>query len=201
MKFCVLMGSPREEGNTAALLAPFLEECGALGSQTQVIPLYDRAVNPCLGCMACQDAPDGPGCVQDDDFAAIFQAMADCDVIILATPIYAFFCTAPMKALLDRAIYAGVKNYGREKGPRLLAGKRLAAIATCGYPPERGADLWEEGVKRFCRHGGLEYMGIFCRRDWGSREPFMNEEREQAVRDFAQALTLAVRADNMVELT
>ena len=52
MKFCVLMGSPREEGNTAALLAPFLEECGALGSQTQVIPLYDRAVNPCLGCMA-----------------------------------------------------------------------------------------------------------------------------------------------------
>lgn len=29
----------------------------------------------------------------------------------------------------------------------------------------------------------------------------MNEEREQAVRDFAQALTLAVRADNMVELT
>lgn len=193
MKFCVLMGSPRREGNTAALLRPFLEECGAMEIETEVIWLYDRAVNPCLGCMACQDCLNGPGCVQDDDFEEIFRAMANSDVIILATPIYSFFCTAPMKALLDRAIYAGVKNYGAVKGPKLLEGKRMAAVATCGYPPEKGADLWEEGLKRFCRHGGLEYMGIFCRRDWGRREPFMNEEREQAVRDFAQAIQMSVQ--------
>lgn len=197
MKFCVLAGSPRKDGNTAALLAPFLEECGAMGVEAQVIPLYDRVVNPCLGCMACQSCLDGLGCVQDDDFEEIFQKMSDCDVPILATPIYAFFCAAPMKALLDRAIYAGVKNYGPVKGPRLLAGKRVAAIATCGYPPEKGADLWEEGLKRFCRHGGLEYMGIFCRRDRGGAEPFMNEEREQAVRDFAQAVRMSVRGSEL----
>ena len=200
MKFCVCMGSPRAEGNTAALLAPFLEECRALGVETQVIFLHDRAVKPCLGCMTCQDCLEGPGCVQDDGFGEVFQAMADSDVIVLATPIYAFFCTAPMKALLDRAIYAGTKNSGRVKGPRLLEGKRLAAVVTCGYPPERGADLWEEGLKRFCRHGGLEYMGILCRQDRGGAEPFMNEDRAQAARDFAQALVLAVRADRMAGL-
>ena len=201
MKFSVLMGSPRREGNTAALLRPFLEECQVLGVETETIWLYDQAVNPCLGCMACQDVLDGPGCVQDDDFEEIFQSMVNCDAVILATPIYSFFCTAPMKALMDRAIYAGVKNYGAVKGPKLLAGKRVAVISTCGYPLEKGADLWEEGVKRWCRHGGLEYMGMFGRRDWGRGEPFLNEEREQAVRDFAQALTLAVRADSMAELT
>ena len=200
MKFCVCMGSPRAEGNTAALLAPFLEECRALGVETQVIFLHDRAVKPCLGCMTCQDCLEGPGCVQDDGFGEVFQAMADSDVIVLATPIYAFFCTAPMKALLDRAIYAGTKNYGRVKGPRLLEEKRLAAVVTCGYPPERGAGLWEEGLKRFCRHGGLEYMGILCRQDRGGAEPFMNEDRAQAARDFAQALVLAVRADRMAGL-
>ena len=198
MRFCILMGSPRREGNTAALLAPFLEECGVMGVETQLIRLYDRALGPCLGCMACQNAPRAPGCVQEDDFADIFRAMAGCDVIVAATPIYAFFCTAPMKALLDRAIYAGVKNYGREKGPKLLEGKRLVSIVTCGYPPEKGAGLWEEGLKRFCRHGGLEYMGLFCRRDWGKREPFMNEEREQAVRDFAQAIRMSIRAEEPV---
>jgi len=150
-------------------------------------------ISPCQGCKTCQDVLDGLGCIQEDDLQAVFQAMLDCDVIILATPIYAFFCTAPMKALLDRVIYAGVKNYGREKGPRLLEGKRLASIVTCGYPPEEGAGLWEEGLKRFCRHGGLEYMGLFCRRDWGGREPFMNGERERAVRDFAQAIQLSIR--------
>lgn len=192
MNFCVLVGSPRENGNTVTLLAPFLEECAEMGIESSVISLYDRVVNPCLGCMACQDCMDGLGCIQDDDFEEIFQAMAGCDVIILATPIYSFFCTAPMKALLDRTVYAGTKNYGQEKGPRLLEGKRLAAIATCGYSPERGADLWEEGLKRFCRHGGLEYMGMLCRRDWGKREPFMNEEREQAARDFAQAIRMSI---------
>ena len=97
MKFCVLMGSPRESGNTAALLCPFLEECGAMGVETETIRLYDREVKPCLGCMACQDAAHGPGCAQDDGFEEIFRAMQDSDVIVLATPIYAFFCTAPMK--------------------------------------------------------------------------------------------------------
>lgn len=201
MKCCVLMGSPRREGNTAALLGPFLEECGALGVETETVWLYEKRIAPCLGCMACQDVLDGLGCVQEDDFQPVFQSMLDCDIILLATPIYSFFCTAPMKALMDRAIYAGVKNYGREKGPKLLAGKRAAALVTCGYPPEKGAGLWEEGVKRWCRHGGLEYMGMFCRRDWGKREPFMNEEREQSARDFARALVLAVRADRMAELT
>ena len=197
MKFCVLMGSPREAGNTAALLASFLEECRALGVETQVISLYDRAVRPCLGCMTCQDCLEGPGCVQDDDFEEIFRAMEGCDVIVLATPIYAFFCTAPMKALLDRAIYAGTKNYGAEKGPKLLAGKGAAILSTCGYPPEKGAGLWEEGLKRFCRHGGLEYMGMFCRRDLGRSEPFMNMERERDVRDFAQAIRMSIRAGEL----
>lgn len=201
MKFCVLTGSPRENGNTAALLAPFLDECRKLGVELQVIPLRDRDVRPCLGCRSCQDCLDGPGCVQEDGFAEIFSAMSASDVIVLATPIYAFFCTAPMKALMDRAIYAGTKNYGREKGPRLLAGRRAATVVTCGYRPERGADLWEEGLKRWCRHGGLEYLGILCRRDHGGTGPFMNEEREQAARDFAQALYLALRADQMAELT
>ena len=197
MKFCILMGSPRREGNTAALLAPFLEECAGMGVETETIWLYDKTIAPCLGCRTCQDRMDGPGCVREDDFQEIFRAMARCDVVVPVTPIYTFFCTAPMKALLDRTIYAGVKNYGREKGPKLLAGKRLAAIATCGYPPERGADLWEEGLKRFCRHGGLEYMGMFCRQNWGKREPFLNPEREQAVRDFAQAIRMSVRAEEL----
>lgn len=197
MKFCILMGSPRKDGNTAALLAPFLEECTALGVETEVIWLYDRNLAPCVGCKTCQDCLEGLGCVQTDDFQEIFRAMTDSDVIVLATPIYAFFCTAPMKALLDRAIYAGVKNYGREKGPKLLEGRRVASIVTCGYPAEKGADLWEAGLKRFCRHGGLEYMGMFCRRDMGRNETFLTEDRERAVRDFAQAIRMAIRAEEL----
>ena len=195
MRASVLMGSPRREGNTAALLSVFLEEWKAMGHSARVIHLYEREVLPCRGCMVCQNCLDGLGCVQRDEFAEIFQEMADSDVILFATPIYAWYCTAPMKALMDRAIYAGVKNYGREKGPTLLQGRRVASLVTCGYPPDRGADLWEEGLKRWCRHGKLEYMGMFCRRDWGRTVAFLDGDRIQAVRDYARALALAIHME------
>ena len=68
----------------------------------------------------------------------------DCDLLLLASPIYLWSCTAPMKVALDRCIYALCKYYGDEKGPSLWEGKAVAALTTCGYRVEKGADLWEE---------------------------------------------------------
>jgi len=197
MKVTILQGSPRREGNTAFLTRAFQEECVRLGVETDYFHLYDLDVNPCLGCMACQDVLDGLGCVQHDAFARVFTAMADSDVILLATPIYAWYCTTPMKALVDRTIYAGNKNYGKEKGPAMLAGKKIASIVTCGYPAEKGADLWEAGLKRWCKHGKMEYIGMLCRRDLGRSVPFEDEEKEQAARDFAHAIYLSITSEGL----
>lgn len=197
MKFAVLMGSPRPEGNTAALLRPFLEECTRMGVETQCFRLNELSLLPCRGCMACQEVPDRLGCVQEDDLSKVFEAMEDCDVMVLATPIYSWYCTPAMKALMDRAIYAGNKYYGREKGASLLEGRRVATVVTCGYRPQEGADLWEQGLKRWCAHGKMEYMGMLCRRDLGRKVPFLDEEKEQAARDFAQAICLAVKTEEL----
>lgn len=197
MKLTVLFGSPRKNGNTAALTEPFLKECAALGIETQRFDLYDKTLEPCLGCMACQDIFDGPGCVQKDAFEELFRAMADCDVLVLASPIYSWYCTAPMKNLMDRAIYAGNKYYGKEKGPSLLAGKKVAAISTCGYRPDKGADLWREGLKRWCKHGNMEYLGMLCRRDLGRNTIFSNEETQQAALDLAQAIYLSLTTEEL----
>ena len=197
MKMTVLNGSPRPEGNTALLLRSFLDECARMGVETQCFRLYDRKLAPCRGCMACQDIPDRLGCVLEDDCSGVFEAMRDCDVILLATPIYSWYCTPPMKALMDRVIYAGNKYYGREKGPSLLEGRRVASVVTCGYRPQEGADLWEQGLKRWCAHGKMEYMGMLCRRDMGRKVPFLDEEKEQAARDFARAIGLAVKAEEL----
>lgn len=190
MKCTVLFGSPRREGNTAALLRPFLEEMTALGVEVDRIDLYDKHIEPCLGCMNCQDRLEELGCVREDDFADVFHTMADSDLIVFATPIYAWYCTAPMKALADRAIYAGNKNYGRTRGPAMLAGKGIATLVTCGYPAEKGADLWIDGLKRWCKHGKMKYLGELCGRDFGRNVPFMKEDLERAVRDFARQLAL-----------
>lgn len=123
-----------------------------------------------------------------DDMPRIFEAVAASELLILATPVYSWYCTPPMKAMLDRLVYAENMYYGGERGPSLWAGRKVALITTCGYPPEKGADLLEEGIRRYCRHSQLRYEGMLCARHLGYDIPFMNEERERQARQFAETL-------------
>ena len=170
-----------------------MDENSQMGIEQDVIWLYDRDIRPCLGCKVCQNVTDRLGCVQDDDFETIFHSIQTSDVILFATPIYSWYCTAPMKALMDRLIYAGCKYYGDGgREPSVYFMKQVATIVTCGYRPEKGMDLWEEGLKRWCSHGDMDYLGSFCHRDVGKGGPFMDQETETDIRDFAHALCLMV---------
>lgn len=188
MKYTILMGSPNRDGNTAALLRLFREECETLCVEQEVFWLYEQDIRPCLGCKACQEVLDDLGCVHTDDLRKIYDSVQSSDLLVLATPIYSWFCTPPMKAALDRLIYAGCKYYGSVRGGTTYAGKPVATITTCGYRPEKGADLWEEGLRRWCKHTEMNYLGMFCHRDIGKKDAFLTEQVEQDVRNFARSL-------------
>ena len=128
MKFCILMASPRLKGNTAELLKPFIAELEHRKSEITYITLADKNIKPCQGCYTCQNVSDEYGCRQQDDVAEIMNKIKACDCVVLATPIYAWYCTAPMKALLDRH-YGLNKFYGSARGS-LWEGKKVAIIAT-----------------------------------------------------------------------
>ena len=109
-------------------------------------------------------------------------------MIILATPVYSWYCTPPMKALLDRMVYAFNMYYGEKRGPSLWEGKAVSLITTCGYPPEKGADLLEEGIRRYCRHSRLRYLGMLCERHMGYRTEFMDDEKRARAVTYAEHL-------------
>lgn len=188
MKYLILMGSPRKNGNTNALVKPFMEELKREGTEVSCVWLYDKKIEPCLGCRKCQDEWDKFGCINDDDMQEIFNEVHVSDFIILATPIYSWFCTPPMKAALDRLVYGMNKYYGKNKGPSLWAGKKLAIISTCGYRPEKGADLFEQGIIRYCKHSSLIYFGMLSERDKGYNEEFLDDKKLQNAREFANKL-------------
>ena len=188
MRALILTASPRKKGNTAALLAPVMAELEALGHSLKSFSLYDMDIRPCLACRSCQRDFSRFGCPVGDDVQQIFDAVLESDLLILASPIYSWYCTPPMKALLDRLVYGMNKYYGPEKGPALWAGKKLALVTTCGYPPEKGADLWEAGMRRYCRHSRLDYLGMLAERHLDYNRPFMDGEMEARARAFAQSL-------------
>lgn len=137
---------------------------------------------------ACQRDWTAFGCAQRDDVPTIFDKVLACDLIVLATPIYSWYCTPPMKALLDRLVYGMDKYYGAEKGPALWAGKALALLLTCGYRPERGCDLFEEGMRRYCKHAQLRFLGSHAERHLGYDVPFMDAEKEARTRALPGAV-------------
>lgn len=187
-KVCILMGSPRKNGNTAALLAPFENRMKELGFVCETIWLYEKEIHGCTACRSCQKDWTAVNCCQKDDMQAVFAAVAECDLILLATPIYSWYCTPPMKAALDRMVYGFNKYYGEKAGPSLWAGKSMAILTTCGYRPEKGADLFEEGIKRYCKHSGLTYFGMLAERHLGYHTVFMDEAKERHAIAFAEQL-------------
>jgi len=188
MKYCILMGSPRKKGNTISIVEPFIDTLIANGDDVELIWLYDKDIRPCEACRVCQIDWSIFGCQHQDDVQDIFDSVLSSDVIVFATPIYSWYCTPPMKALLDRLVYGMNKFYGEEKGPSLWAGKHTAVIVTCGYQSEKGADLFEEGIRRYSKHSGLIYEGMLAERDLGYKTEFIDDLKIQHAKDFANSL-------------
>ncbi|MBQ1301738.1 MAG: flavodoxin family protein [Firmicutes bacterium] len=187
-KACILKASPRKKGNTYSLLEPVVKKLEEGGFRCREFDLYEMEVLPCLACRGCQQDWSAANCVRRDDMGPVFEAVMESDLIIFASPIYAWYCTAPLKAAMDRMVYAFNKYYGPEKGPAIWAGKSVAIVTTCGYKPEKGTDLFEEGVRRYCKHSGLEYIGKLAERHLGYDVEFMDEEKQRHAEEFADAL-------------
>lgn len=184
MKVCILMGSPRLNGNTAELVKPFIEELKANDVQVEYITLADKNISPCRGCYACQDVSGEYGCRQKDYMQYIVSKIVESDCFILATPIYTWYCPAEMKAMLDR-FYGMNKYYGRGKGS-LWEGKKCGIIATHGYDSQYGAGPFETGIKHLCEHSNLNYIGMYSVRDIDDRASFQTPEAINGAKKFAQ---------------
>jgi len=188
MKVCVLFSSPRPEGNTIKLLEPVAEELECAGHECRAFSLYKMDLKPCIACCSCQEDWSLFGCVHRDDMQEIFDAVLWCDLILLASPVYSWYCTPPLKIVLDRLVYGMNKYYGGAMGPSLWEGKSMALITTCGYPVEKGADLLEEGLRRYCKHSGLTWLGMLAARQRNLADVFMDEEKRQKAVEFARML-------------
>ena len=184
----IFRGSPRKKGNTNSLTDIVAGRLKEQGVTVVEFSLYDMDIRPCTACRYCQKNWEEIGCAQKDDMDRIFEAVKGSDLLILATPIYSWYCTPPMKAMLDRLVYAMNMYYGEKRGPSLWKGKRLALITTCGYPKEKGADLLEEGIRRYCKHSQLIYEGMLCGRHLGYDTEFMDEEKRADALRFADSL-------------
>ena len=187
MKVCILMGSPRLNENTAELCKPFVKALESNGSEVHYITLVDKLILPCKGCYECQQVSAEYGCPQKDDMQRIVDNVIWADLVVLATPIYTWYCPSEMKAMLDRC-YGMSKFYGKGTGS-LWNDKKVALLLTHGYKRKYATEPFVIGIKRFCKHYKLQYNGMYSVRDKNNIESFQTKSAIVGAKKFAIKLS------------
>lgn len=116
-KIVILNGSPRKKGNTSALVKAFTEGAESAGHTVTEFFLDNMNICGCKGCFGGHSGRDFP-CVQRDDMDKIYPAVRECDVIVLASPLYYWNMSGQIRAAVDRlfALEEGDGNLLRGHG-------------------------------------------------------------------------------------
>jgi len=80
-----VIGSPRRQGNTAALVGAALEELERSGCRCTTITLADLRIDACDGHRNCGELAE---CPLNDDMADVLEKVYAADGLILASPVY-----------------------------------------------------------------------------------------------------------------
>ncbi|MDD3193094.1 MAG: flavodoxin family protein [Oscillospiraceae bacterium] len=119
----ILNGSPRKNGNTSALVHSFTKGAESAGNAVTEFFLDSMNIHGCKGCFGGHSSRECP-CVQKDDMMQIYPAVKECDVIVLATPLYYWNMSGQIRTAIDRlfALEEGDGNLlrGHNKSSALL---------------------------------------------------------------------------------
>ncbi|HBF37815.1 MAG TPA: flavodoxin family protein [Firmicutes bacterium] len=140
MKVLTILGSPKKNGKTAKVISMLEKNLILQGHEMEQIHVADYKINGCLGCNVCHSKAEQPYCIQKDDLKTIFLQMMSADVIVYASPLYAFSFPAQMKSLIDRH-YCFITNPGQPNESSVIQCKHVALLMTCCDPIENNADL------------------------------------------------------------
>lgn len=121
MKVLLVNGSPRPKGNTALALEQVAKQLQKQGIESEIVWIGNKPVRGCIACNSCIQNPGA--CRFDDDICnSISSKFANCDGIIIGSPVYYGQPNGALLSIIQRAFYSNGAN---------ISGKPSASIAIC----------------------------------------------------------------------
>ena len=127
MKVLMINGSPRLGGNTAVALREMEKIFKEEGIETEILQVGNKAVRGCIACGSC--AKNGK-CVFDDAVNEAAPKFAECDGLVIASPVYYASANATLIAFLDRLFYSTGFDKTMKVGAAVVAARRGGLSAT-----------------------------------------------------------------------
>lgn len=96
MKTLILIGSPRENGDTMALVKEFI--CH-LNGEYIIIDSYNCNIRPCIDCRYCWK---NVGCSIKDEMQEVYDYIQQSDNVLIASPLYFSELTGQLLSVMSR---------------------------------------------------------------------------------------------------
>lgn len=146
-----IAGSPRREGNSAALLKAALAGAAAAGAEQDYVYLNELSFR---GCQACQPCTEDATCRVNDGLTPVLERVRAADVWLLAAPIYFDGVSGQLKLFFDRLYH--LVNAAGELTKQLPGARAAGIIVTYEAKPR---DDYRDVAQRLA--GYLGWMGQF----------------------------------------
>jgi len=127
MKVLLVNGSPRVKGNTALALEEMVKVFAEEGIETEVLHVGNKDIRGCIACGQCGKLEK---CVFDDMVNEGATKLAECDGIVVASPVYYASANATLIAFLDRLFYSTHFDKTMKVGASVTVARRGGCSAT-----------------------------------------------------------------------
>ena len=155
----IISGSPRKDGNTAALVGWFADGARASGANVEVVDVgrMPFKVAGCSACRSCQQLLKYE-CVIKDGGKQVLDRMLEADVIVMATPLYFYGPSAQLKVIVDRmfSLFKWDNAAGTMQTP--MKGKLFALILSAFE--DEGLDVVEKMFKITADYTGMPFASL-----------------------------------------
>jgi multimeric flavodoxin WrbA len=111
MKTLIFNGSPRKNGDTAAVLNEFMKH---IKGEYKIVDVYDCNIKSCTDCRFCWEYN---GCSIIDDMQDVYDYIQECDNVLIASPVFFTELTGQLLIVASRLQTYFCARYFRNETP------------------------------------------------------------------------------------
>lgn len=132
----ILNGSPRPNGNTAAMVRTYAQGASEAGHTVHIVNVCQKKIAGCLACEYCHTKGAGK-CIQQDDMQEVYPLLEEAEMIVLASPIYYHSFSGQLQCAINRIDPAPHRSQCRELSVFRVGG----FFGGSALPPRRSAGV------------------------------------------------------------
>ena len=127
MKVLMINGSPNREGCTYTALSEVAKTLEKNGIESEIVHVGNKDIRGCIGCRKCKETGK---CVFNDLVNAVAPKFAECDGIVIGSPVYFASANGTLVSFIDRLFYSTSVDKTMKVGAAVVSARRGGCSAT-----------------------------------------------------------------------